>query len=51
MGLVSVPETPGKLVVGRDRWKVKGRRNGGSFIRVPHAVLESENYASLAPGQ
>lgn len=32
----------------RTRWKVKGRREGGSFVAVPHAVLQDEHYASLS---
>lgn len=34
--------------MARDRRKVKGRQEGGSFIKVPHAVLESESYTSLS---
>ena len=33
----------------RNRQKLKGRRNGSSFIMVPHRVLECTNYASLSP--
>ena len=32
----------------RYRCKVKGRRESGSFIAVPHAVLENEHYANLS---
>ena len=32
----------------RFRSKAKGRREGRSFVAVPHAVLEDEHYASLS---
>jgi len=35
--------------MSRNRQKAKGRREIGSFIAVPHAVLECANYASLSP--
>ncbi len=31
------------------RINAKGRRESGSFVAVPHAVLEHENYARLKP--
>ena len=31
----------------RNRAKAKGRRESGSFVAVPHAVLESEAYSRL----
>ena len=32
----------------KDRQKVKGRKTSGSFIQIPHAILEHENYARLS---
>lgn len=31
------------------REKVKSRKNGHSFVSIPHAILEHENYARLSP--
>lgn len=31
-----------------NRTKAKGRREGGSFFAIPHAVLNSENYLKLS---
>ena len=33
--------------MARNRRKHKGRRDGGTFVALPHAVLESETYARL----
>ena len=30
------------------RWKQKGRRDSGSFVMLPHAVLRNPNYARLS---
>jgi hypothetical protein len=35
--------------MARTRQKMKGRRDGGTFIMVPHALLDCANYASLSP--
>jgi hypothetical protein len=34
--------------VALDRRRAKGRANKGSFISVPHTILEHDNYASLS---
>ena len=34
--------------MGRSRIKLKGRRENGSFIQLPHAILESSEYAVLS---
>lgn len=34
--------------MARDLMKAKGRSESGSFIQLPHAILESEEYASLS---
>lgn len=31
------------------RQKIKGRKVGGSFVSIPHAILEHDNYARLSP--
>lgn len=35
--------------MARNRQKMKGRREGGSFVIIPHAFFECENYRSLSP--
>ncbi|HIJ22766.1 MAG: hypothetical protein HON68_02695 [Gammaproteobacteria bacterium] len=32
-----------------DRTKMKGRRSGSSFVAMPHALLNSENFSRLTP--
>lgn len=32
-----------------NRIKAKGRKESGSFVRVPHAILNHENYTALSP--
>ena len=34
--------------MANSRRKAKGRRDNGSFVAVPHAVLESDTYAKLS---
>lgn len=35
--------------MARSREKVKGRKERGSWVAMPHAILESPNWASLSP--
>lgn len=35
--------------MARTRLKSKGRRDGGSYIAMPHIILESAEYAALSP--
>ena len=35
--------------MSRNRRKAKGRREGGSFLALPHAVLDSPSYIALRP--
>ena len=34
--------------MARSRQRAKGRRDSGTFVAMPHAILESENYARLS---
>jgi hypothetical protein len=36
-------------MIARSRLRYKGRREGGSFIALPHAVLQSKNFLGLSP--
>lgn len=35
--------------MSRKRTKVKGRRESGTFLALPHAILRSKNYINLSP--
>lgn len=39
----------GGLNMGRSLIKTKGRREAGSYVTLPHAVLEHENFVRLHP--
>jgi hypothetical protein len=41
------PEVRGDMA--RTRAKAKGRRESGTFIAIPHAVVNHDNYRSLKP--
>ena len=49
MGVVPVSQQTRTVTVAKSRMRAKGRREGGSFALVPHALLECANYASLSP--
>lgn len=43
------PPQPSSAVGRRNRIRVKGRREAGSFVAVPHACLNHANYTRLQP--
>lgn len=40
---------PGKRIPERKRWKLTGRGKSHSFLRLPHFLLESAEFAELSP--
>ncbi len=41
--------TRGVFVMSRNRLRTKGRKEIGSFVALPHAVLEHPNFTKLSP--